>query len=101
MFEGLTENLSKALRNLRGLGKLTDENMAEALDEVRKALLSADVHFKVAREFTEKVKSQCVGQEVIKSITPGQQVIKIIADELEKLLGEGSTELSPIRPLKS
>ena len=100
MFEGLTENLSKALRNLRGLGKLTDENMAEALDEVRKALLSADVHFKVAREFTEKVKSQCVGQEVIKSITPGQQVIKIIADELEKLLGEGSTELSPIRPLK-
>lgn len=57
MFEGLTENLSKALRNLRGLGKLTDENMAEALDEVRKALLSADVHFKVAREFTEKVKS--------------------------------------------
>lgn len=100
MFEALTENLSKALRNLRGLGKLTDENMAEALDEVRKALLSADVHFKVAREFTERVKSQCIGREVIKSITPGQQVIKIISDELEKLLGEGSTELSPVRPLK-
>ncbi len=100
MFEGLTENLSKALRNLRGIGKLTEENMAEALDEVRKALLSADVHFKVAREFTERVKSECIGREVIKSITPGQQVVKIISDELEKLLGEGATELSPIRPLK-
>lgn len=100
MFEGLTENLSKALRNLRGIGKLTEENMSEALTEVRKALLSADVHFKVAREFTERVKNECIGREVINSITPGQQIIKIISDELEKLLGEGSTELSPIRPLK-
>ena len=98
MFEGLTENLSKALRNLRGIGKLTEENMSEALTEVRKALLSADVHFKVAREFTERVKNECIGREVINSITPGQQIIKIISDELEKLLGEGSTELSPIRP---
>ncbi|MBE6412038.1 MAG: signal recognition particle protein [Opitutales bacterium] len=100
MFEGLTENLSKALRNLRGIGKLTEENMSEALTEVRKALLSADVHFKVTREFTERVKNECIGREVINSITPGQQIIKIISDELEKLLGEGSTELSPIRPLK-
>ena len=100
MFEGLTENLSKALRNLRGIGKLTEENMSEALTEVREALLSADVHFKVAREFTERVKNECIGREVINSITPGQQIIKIISDELEKLLGEGSTELSPIRPLK-
>ena len=74
MFEGITENLSKALRNLRGLGKLTDENMAEALGEVRKALLSADVHFKVARDFTERVRAECVGLEVVKSVTPGQQV---------------------------
>ena len=100
MFEGLTENLTKALRNLRGLGKLTEENMAEALGEVRKALLSADVHFKVAREFIERVKEECIGQEVIKSITPGQQIVKIINDELVKLLGEGENELSPVRPLK-
>lgn len=100
MFEGLTENLTKALRNLRGLGKLTEENMAEALGEVRKALLSADVHFKVAREFIERVKKECIGQEVIKSITPGQQIVKIINDELVKLLGEGENELSPVRPLK-
>lgn len=100
MFEGLTESLSKALRNLRGMGRLTEENMAEALAEVRKALLSADVHFKVAREFTERVKGQCVGQEVIKSITPGQQIVKIISDELVKLLGEGENSLSTARPLK-
>ncbi len=100
MFESLTENLSKALRNLRGLGKLSEENMADALAEVRKALLSADVHFKVAREFTDRVKEQCIGQEVIKSITPGQQIVKIINDELVKLLGEGENALSSIRPLK-
>ncbi len=100
MFEGLTENLSKALRNLRGMGKLTDENMAGALEDVRKALLSADVHFKVAREFTERVREQCAGLEVIKSVTPGQLVVKIINDELEKLLGGGSQELSQERPLK-
>jgi signal recognition particle subunit SRP54 len=100
MFESLTEKLGSALRNLRGVGKLTEENMADALKEVRTALLAADVHFKVAREFVERVQAQCVGQEVIKSVTPGQQVIKIIHDELVRLLGEGSTALSPARPLK-
>ncbi len=100
MFESLTEKLSSALRNLRGVGKLTDENMAEALKEVRTALLAADVHFKVAREFVERVQAQCVGQEVLKSVTPGQQVVKIIHDELVRLLGEGSTNLSAARPLK-
>jgi signal recognition particle subunit SRP54 len=74
--------------------------MADALKEVRTALLAADVHFKVAREFVERVQTQCVGQEVIKSVTPGQQVIKIINDELVRLLGEGSTALSAARPLK-
>src|SRR5436305_2084582 len=100
MFESLTEKLGHALRNLRGVGKLSEENMAEALQEVRTALLSADVHFKVAREFVERVQQQCVGQEVLKSVTPGQQVVKIIHDELVKLLGEGTTELGQKRPLK-
>jgi signal recognition particle subunit SRP54 len=100
MFESLTEKLGSALRNLRGVGKLTEENMTDALKEVRTALLAADVHFKVAREFVERVQTQCVGQEVIKSVTPGQQVIKIINDELVRLLGEGSTALSAARPLK-
>jgi signal recognition particle subunit SRP54 len=100
MFESLTEKLGNALRNLRGVGKLSEENMAEALQEVRTALLSADVHFKVAREFVERVQTQCVGQDVLKSVTPGQQVVKIIHDELVRLLGEGSNTLSGARPLK-
>src|SRR5881227_2621571 len=100
MFESLSEKLGNALRNLRGVGRLSEENMAEALKEVRTALLAADVHFKVAREFVERVQTQCIGQEVTKSVTPGQQVIKIIHDELVRLLGEGTTDLSAARPLK-
>ena len=100
MFESLTDKLGSALRNLRGVGKLSEENMAEALKEVRTALLSADVHFKVAREFVERVQQQCLGQEVLKGVMPGQQIVKIIHDELVRLLGEGTTELSTARPLK-
>ena len=100
MFESLTEKLGSALRNLRGVGKLSEDNMAEALQEVRTALLAADVHFKVAREFVERVQQQCVGQEVLKGVAPGQQVVKIIHDELVRLLGEGSTDISASRPLK-
>jgi signal recognition particle subunit SRP54 len=100
MFESLTEKLGSALRNLRGVGKLSEENMAETLKEVRTALLAADVHFKVAREFVDNVQKQCVGQEVLKGVAPGQQVVKIIHDELVRLLGEGATELSAARPLK-
>ncbi len=100
MFESLTEKLTGALRNLRGVGQLSEANMADALKEVRAALLAADVHFKVAREFIERVQQQCTGQAVLKSVTPGQQVVKIIHDELVKLLGEGATELAQKRPLK-
>ena len=100
MFESLTERLGQALRNLRGVGRLTEANMADALKEVRTALLSADVHFRVAREFVERVQAQATGQEVLKSVTPAQQFVKIIHDELVKLLGEGATELSAKRPLK-
>jgi signal recognition particle subunit SRP54 len=100
MFESLTDKLSSALRHLRGVGQLSEANMAEALKEVRTALLSADVHFKVAREFVERVQAQCVGQAVLKGVAPGQQVVKIIHDELVRLLGEGATGLSAARPLK-
>jgi len=100
MFESLTERLTGALRNLRGVGQLSEANMADALKEVRAALLAADVHFKVAREFIERVQEQCIGQAVLKSVSPGQQIVKIINDELVKLLGEGTTELSTKRPLK-
>jgi len=100
MFESLTDKLTGALRNLRGVGSLSEANMADALKEVRAALLAADVHFKVAREFIDRVQAECAGQQVLKSVTPGQQVVKIIHDELVKLLGEGTTELGQKRPLK-
>ena len=100
MLENLTDKLGSALRNLRGVGQLTEANIADSLKEVRKALLSADVHFKVAREFVSKVEAACIGQEVLKSVTPGQQVIKIIHNELVQLLGEGTTELEDKKPLR-
>jgi signal recognition particle subunit SRP54 len=100
MFDSLTEKLSQALRNLRGVGRLTEENTAEALREVRTALLAADVNFKVARDFTDRVQSECAGQEVLKGVAPGQQIVRIIHQELVRLLGEGATGLSAERPLK-
>jgi signal recognition particle subunit SRP54 len=100
MFEGLTERLGKTFRNLAGVGKLTESNMADALKEVRSALLSADVHFKVAREFIEKVRESCVGQDVTKAVSPSQQVVKIINDELVELLGGESPPPLSKKPLK-
>lgn len=99
MLETLTEQMSHILRHLRGRYKLSESNMMESLEEVKTALLKADVHFKVARDFVEKIKAQCNGQNVIRSVTPGQQVVKIIHDELVRLLGEGTAELSPQTPL--
>lgn len=100
MLESLKDRMGGALRNLLGISKLTDSNISEALKEVRTALLSADVHFKVARDFTDRVQAQCLGEVVVKSVSPGQQAVKIIHDELVKLLGEGSSELPGKRPLR-
>ena len=100
MFENLTDKLSGILRTIGGKSKLTEDNVSEALTEVRKALLSADVHFRVAREFIDEVKNACLGQDVLKSVSPGQQVVKIINDELVKLLGEGNSALKEDRPLR-
>src|ERR1051326_7647777 len=93
MFDSLSSKLQNAFRNLRGLGKISEENVAEALREVRLALLEADVNFKVARDFIERVKTKSIGAEVIQSIQPGQQIIKIIHDELVDLLGSQNAEL--------
>lgn len=100
MLENLTDRMTQALRNLRGMGRLTEDNISDSLQEVRQALLSADVHFKVSKNFIDNVKSECLGQKVTQSITPGQQIVKIINDELVKLLGEGKTEISSNKPLK-
>jgi signal recognition particle subunit SRP54 len=93
MFDSLSGKLQNAFKNLRGLGKISEENIGEALREVRLALLEADVNFKVARDFIERVKAKALGQEVIQSIQPGQQIIKIIHDELVDLLGSENAGL--------
>ena len=93
MFESLTEKLNKALKNLRGRGRLTEENIAEALKEVRLALLEADVNYKIVKELIEGIRQRAVGGEVLESLTPGQQVIKIVNEELTKLMGETRQEL--------
>src|SRR5437870_9399032 len=87
MFDSLSGKLQNVFKNLRGLGKISESNVSDSLREVRMALLDADVHFKVARDFIERVKQKAIGQQVIQSIQPGQQVIKIIHDELVELLG--------------
>ncbi len=91
MFETLSDRLEGVFKKLRGHGKLSEENIEEAMREVRKALLEADVNFKVAKDFVATVTKKAVGREVSKSLSPGQQVIKIVHDELVELLG-GSTE---------
>src|SRR5271155_3535749 len=93
MFDSLSGKLQNAFKNLRGLGKISETNVADSLREVRLALLEADVNFKVARDFIERVKAKSVGQEVIQSIQPGQQIIKIIHDELVELLGSANAGL--------
>jgi len=93
MFDSLSSKLQNAFKNLRGLGTISESNVGEALREVRLALLEADVNFKVARDFIERVKAKAIGQEVVQSIQPGQQIVKIIHDELVDLLGSDNTGL--------
>src|SRR5438045_4129148 len=93
MVDSLSGKLQNVFRNLRGLGKISESNVAESLREVRMALLDADVNFKVARDFIERVKAKALGAEVVQSVHPGQQIIKIIHDELVTLLGSTNAEL--------
>ncbi len=97
MFDSLTSKLDSVFKKLRGRGVMTEQNITDALREVRLALLEADVNFKVVKEFTERVKERAIGQEVLKQLSPGQQVIKIVHEELIHLMsGDGKT----IPPLK-
>jgi signal recognition particle subunit SRP54 len=94
MFEALTQRLEAIFDRLRGAGRLTEENIQEALREVRVALLEADVNFKVVRSFVERVREKAVGQDVLQSLTPGQQVVKIVHGELIDLLGGAAHRLA-------
>lgn len=96
MFDNLSDKLQKVFKHLRGQGKLTEANIREALREVRMALLEADVHYKVAKEFVAGIADRAVGQEVLDSLTPGQQVIKIVNEALTDLMGGQAVPLNLI-----
>ena len=88
MFDNLSSKLDKAFQVLKGHGKITEINVAETIKEVRRALLDADVNFKIAKEFTNRVKEKALGQEVLTTLNPGQLLVKIVKDELTSLMGE-------------
>ncbi|TAJ08984.1 MAG: signal recognition particle protein [Nitrospirae bacterium] len=93
MFQSLSQKLDKVLKKLRGQGVLTEANIAEALKEVRLALLEADVNFKIVKDFTERVREKAIGQEVLRSLTPGHQVVKVVWEELRELMGRDQAGL--------
>jgi signal recognition particle subunit SRP54 len=98
MFESLTEKLTSTFRNLSGRGKISEDNVREALDQVRRALLEADVNLEVARKFCDRCLQKALGQEVIKSLHPGQLMVKICNDELIELMGPVDTRIYYVQP---
>ena len=93
-FENLSERIQKALKNLTGKGKISEDDINSASREIRLALLEADVNFKVVKDFIKKIKQEALGKEVQESLNPGQQVIKIVNDELTKMMGENAVSLN-------
>jgi signal recognition particle subunit SRP54 len=94
MFNSLSNQLDKAFHVLKGHGKITEINVAETTKEIRRALLNADVNFKIAKEFTKRVKDKALGQEVLTSLKPGQLLTKIVKDELTELMGGSSDPIN-------
>ncbi len=93
MFEELTDKFERIFKQLKGQGRLSEKNIKDAMREIRRSLLEADVNFKVARRFIKNVEEKALGQEVLTSITPGQMIVKIVHDELVELLGGGAAEM--------
>jgi signal recognition particle subunit SRP54 len=98
MLDTLTEKLNGVFRNLAGRGRISEENIREAIRDVRTALLEADVNFKVVKDFIEKVQEKAIGQEVIRSLQPGQLMVKIVYDELVELMGPVDTRIYLVQP---
>ena len=93
MFENLSDRLERSFKILKGEGKITEINVAETLKDVRRALLDADVNFKVAKSFTDTVKEKALGMNVLTAVKPGQLMVKIVHDELAQLMGGEAVEL--------
>jgi len=98
VFESLSKKLERAFKNIRGLGKLTEKNIQDSLQEIRVALLEADVNYKVVKQFIADIRAAAVGKEVLDSIQPGQQIVKIVYDELVKIMGGSSQPLKMADP---
>ncbi|MFN5347813.1 MAG: signal recognition particle receptor subunit alpha, partial [Bacteroidota bacterium] len=94
MFENLSDKLDRAFKLLKGQGQITEINVAETLKEVRKALLDADVNYKVAKQFTDTVKEKALGRDVLISVSPGQLMVKITQEELTALMGGQATDIN-------
>ena len=94
MFESLSEKIDSALHRLSGRSKITDINIAEAIKDIRRALVDADVNYKLAKEFTDRVKDRAMGQDVLKSLEPGQLMVKVVRDEMAALMGGSATEIA-------
>jgi signal recognition particle subunit SRP54 len=94
MFENLSERLERSFKILKGQGRISEINVAETLKEVRRALLDADVNFKIAKQFTDTVKTKALGQEVLRAVNPSQMMIKIVHDELTQLMGGDKTDIN-------
>lgn len=93
MFDKLSDRLEQAMRTLKGQGRITENNVSETMKEIRRALLDADVSYKIAKEFTEEVKAKAMGQDVIRHVSPGQLLVKIMNEELTRLMGQQSSPL--------
>ncbi len=94
MFENLSDRLEKSFKLLKGEGRITEVNIAETLKEIRRALLNADVNYKIAKSFTDKIKEEALGQDVLKSVKPGQMMTKIVHDELTALMGSDASDIT-------
>ena len=93
MFENLSERLERSFKILKGEGKITEINVSETLKDVRRALLDADVNYKVAKQFTDTVKMKALGQDVLTAVKPGQLMVKIVHDELTSLMGGEAVDI--------
>ena len=94
MFENLSERLERSFKILKGEGKITDINIAETLKDIRRALLDADVSYKVAKDFCDRVKEKAIGQQVLTAVRPQQMMVKIVHDELAEFMGSSSTDIN-------
>ncbi len=93
MFNSLSEHLESAFKNIKGQARITELNIAATLKDIRRALVDADVNYKIAKEFTDRVKEKAIGEKVINAISPGQLMVKIVKDELVELMGGAGSDV--------